>query len=387
MKVFFRVAVVFLLFLSASAVLTAEEAVVAVYSDASSSRYGRALNRSRVITVPLDRFSESESVETGVNGIATAVMIDASVKKALDELLSEREYVIIENSVFSRLQGYETDVYGFSWDKYGFDIAFSFDENSKGLTDEIEKVYGRDAYLFGELLRSYDDNYALRIFKAEDLYKNDGPVISFREVMISATVIGSTFQPLLGIHDGIGVLNELGIAAAGAEIREGGQFVEYRQFQSAGDRIYSFLHSVEEMEGDFVDNLYNSIGAITHKHSEDNRIMLPEEFFDERSGDNTDYALFYYDMLKRKDYQVRFIVIDSGSGELYSTVFFREKGADLWGVIDGNGLEREKASKWQRLPALVFTASVNYFEPDIESMMSSGNIELPPPSRWTNSPY
>ncbi|HAK45152.1 MAG TPA: hypothetical protein DCO79_04430 [Spirochaeta sp.] len=389
MKLFFRITAIILLFMVAFAVFAADDSdltEVRVYTGASAALLGRAVERDRKVTVPIGDFIESKSIETSAGGIATAVMINASVKKALDELLASEEFVIVEESVLKRMKKSDRDVYSFSWSRYGFEIEFSFDKTSPELISEIEKVYGDDAYLFGELKRSYDDNYSLRIFKAEDLYRPARQKIDFIEAMISATVIGSTFQPLFGIHDGLGVLDRLGLASAKAAVM-GGDYLAYRQYEHDEEKILSFLDSIEGMEGDFIDNLYDAVKAISLKRSDDGRIMLPEDFFSERAGDNTDYALFYYDLLKREGYSVKFIVIDPGSGELYNTVFFREKGTDLWGRIDGNNLEREKAAKWQRMPALVFTASVSYFEPDITMIINDGVIELPPPSIWSLSPY
>lgn len=390
MKFFFRFTAIILFFLLSSAGFASdliEYDEVRVYTEASPDELGRAVNRSRRTVVPLEDFKKSVSLDTSPEGIETAVLVEASVKKALDELLNDKEFVIIENSVFRRLPGYDAEVYGFTWDMWGFETAFSFERTNAELMQQIEKVYGDDAYLYGELKRGYDDNYSLKIYRAEDLFSPADHNINFLEAMISATVIGSTFQPLLGIHDGLGVLDSLGLASVKADMIEGVEYTEYRKYEFGGERIYSFIKSVSSMEGDFIQNLYDSVRAIALKHSEDGMIMLPEEFFSQRNGDNSDYSMFYYDILKRMNYKVKYIVIDPGDGNLYSTVFFREKGSDLWGRIDGNILEREKASKWQRLPALVFSASVQYFEPDLSSVIEARSIELPAPSKWALSPY
>ena len=189
-------------------------------------------------------------------------------------------------------------------------------------------------------------------------------------------------------------LMNLGLPTARIGMLEDENYVEYRKFESNDEVLKAFIHSVNRMQGDFVDNLYSSINEITQKTPADDNILLPEEFFGKRAGDNTDFALFYYDILKRTGYQVKYIVIDAGDdesvnkdSELYSTVFFREKGTDLWGRIDGNELEREKTAKWRRLPALVFTGTVKYFEPDIEKIITDREIVLPPPSNWYTSLY
>jgi hypothetical protein len=194
---------------------------------------------------------------------------------------------------------------------------------------------------------------------------------------------------MLGIHDGLGVLDDLGLASARLQIVDNNDYNEYRAFETRGDEIYAFIHSIEGLQGDFIENLFKAMGNITRKHSEDDRILLPEEFFSIRTGDNTDYVMFYFDILKRSGYEVRYAVIDTGNqdGELYSIVFFREKGADLWGWIDSSSLERERADNWRRLPALVFSATVKFFEPDIEEIVNDRGIVLPPPSKWFTSLY
>ncbi len=360
---------------------------VSVYSGASAGKAGRALDRQNVLEISLEEFLGSRSVRTGSDGIATAIIVDEKVKNAVEKLLDKSDYTIIEGSVLARNSDYDRVTYSFIWEQYGFEIEFAFEKADKLLLAEIEKVYGDDAWLYGELMRSYDDNYVIRVFKAENLIDPEEDKIDFIEAMISATVIGSTFQPLLGIHDGLGVLDDLGLAVARSDVIESDDYIEYRRYESNSEELQSFMHTINGMSGDFIDNLYSSVASISKKHSEDNKILLPEDFFSMREGDNTDFAFFYYDILKRNGYQVKFVVIDSGSGELYSTVFFREKGTDLWGIIDGNTLERETAENWRRLPALVFTASVQYFEPDLEDIIAKGKIDLPLPSAWNSSLY
>ncbi len=360
---------------------------VSIYTDASAEHLGRAEDRSRLISVELEEFAGSDSLDVPGPGIETAVLVDSSVKEALDQMLENRDYVIVENSLFTKTKTSFGDVYGFSWDRYGFEISFMFQKPGARLIDEIEKVYGSDAYLYGELRRSYEDNYCIKILRAENVLTPQDESIDFREAMLSATVIGSTFQPMLGIRDGIGVLNMLGLAAVKYKSGTNEEFIDYRDFEKNGDGIYSFLHTISGQNGDFIDNLYSSFEGMTRKISDDGHMQLPEEFFETRVGDNTDFALFYYDILKRNSYQVKFIVIDPGDANLYCTVFFRETGTDLWGRIDGNSLDREWATKWQRLPALVFTASVQYFEPSIEDVFFQRKIILPPPSEWKRSLY
>ena len=212
MNNFFRSLLILLFFLPFCLIAESSDGVVSIYSGASADRCGRSLNRKAVISVELDDFIDSESVFINADGIKTCVLIEARVKNALDILLADRDYVIVEDSVFTKESDYDGVSYGFAWEKYGFEIVFSFDKTSDKLLAEIEKIYGQDAWLYGELIRSYDDNYSITINKAEDVLGRADGKISFLEAMISASVIGSTFQPLLGIHDGLGVLDELGLA-------------------------------------------------------------------------------------------------------------------------------------------------------------------------------
>ncbi len=341
------------------------------------------------MSIDLTKFRDSEPADAREGGILTAIIVDARVKKALDSLLGEKDFIFIENSVLSRNDAGGELSYGFSWNEYGFEIVFALEKAGEGIMKLVERTYSRDAYLLGELRRSYSDNFVVRIYRAENLFEDGNGKIDFTEALLAATVIGDTFQPLLGIHDGLGVLDEIGLITARIDIATEGTLVEYRKYEKADRELRSFIHSINGMQGDFIDNLFSTVSSIFGRHSDDGRIILPEDFFIQKEGDDTDYTLFYYDVLKRAGYQVRFIVIDPGGpdGQLFSTVFFKELGTDLWGRIDGQVLEREKADRISRMAALVFSGSVKYFEPEIDLIFETAVIKLPPPSKWRTSLY
>ena len=377
-----------ILFLFSAASVFSDDTRVGIYRDARAENLGRAADRRAVESFGLEDFRESSSLPAEPGGILTAVLVDLRVKDALGELLSDRNFIFIENSVISRKDG-EDGIYRFNWNEYGFEIEFSLEKADRRLYELVDQTYRNNPYIAGEVRRSYSDNCIVRILAAEDFRPGSPGMIDFKEAMTAATVIGDVFQPLLGIHDGLGVLNGIGIISARIDLVTEGSLIEYRPLRKAETEIRSFIQSVSGMEGDFIENLYAVVSGTFGKQSGDDHIMLPEDFFLRRKGDNTDYALFYYDILKRTGYEVRLIVIDSGAadGSLYTTVFFREEGADLWGRIDGRALEREKAGRFGRMPSLVFSASVDYFEPDIEEIFDTGTISLPPPSKWNTSLY
>jgi hypothetical protein len=387
MRTFFSFILFIALFSAAAAY--SDGLAVSIYTSASAENFGRAADRSRKTTILLSEFKNAESLPAGREGMQTAVMVESRVKTALESIMKGNDSVVVENSVIAVVNDSNRDIYRFSWEEYGFDIEFSLEGPSPELLDLIERTYSDDAYIAGEVRRSYTDNYAVRVYKAENIIRPKENVLDFRDALISATVIGSTFQPLLGMHNGLGVLDEIGLHSARLDVLDDDEIVDYRDYASNSDELLSFIHLVEEMPGDFIDNLYTTFGNITDRINEDNSIQLPEQLYETRKGDNTDFALFYYDVLRRKGYDVKFVVIDSGDrdAELYSTVFFKEKGTVLWGRIDSYELEREKADRWGRLPALVFDASVNYFEPEVDELMSKGKIVLPPPSDWQTSLY
>ena len=360
---------------------------VSIYRGASAEAAGRSENRSAVFSLNLKDFSEHETTDAAEGGILTAVMVDAVVKKAVDQLLEDSNFVLIENSVISR-EGSDGGAYGFRWDDYGFEMVFMLEKPGAELFSEIEAVYTGDAYIAGEVKRSYSDNYVVRVLKAENVIDPQQPNIDITEAVLSASVIGSRFQPLLGIHNGLGVLDDLGLAAAGMSARRH-ELAEYRKIENSEEELLSFIHKIDGMQGDFVENLQRLISDICRKVPDEGVLKLPEEFFMDKMGSNSDFALFYYDILKRKGYNVKFIVIDSGGLEskLLTTVFFREKGSDLWGWIDGRELVREKSAVWYRMPALVTESSVSFFEPDIDEIFSTGRIVLPPPSAWQQALY
>ncbi len=373
-----------------SALLFAAPDYVSVYKSASEAMLGRASSRASVISVPLNDFDRAETLPVkGDEGISTCVMIDASVKDAVEVLLEKRDFILVEGSVISR-ESYGNDyMYTFTWDQYGFSVKFGFEHNLDIIEPVINDAYPDNSYLAGAVLRDFSDNYSLKIYEAEDVLAPRDGKPDFIEAMLSATVIGSTFQPMLGVRDGLGVLNQLGLAVSSSGVLEHPELYEYRKFHHAGDEIYSFVYRIMGMEGDFITNLFNTVTGISLKQPDDGMVMLPEDFFVLRKGDNTDYSMFFYDILKRAGYEVKFIVIDSGedSGALYSTVFFLEEGGEQWGRIDSYSLDRYFAERWKRLPALVFSSTVRYFEPDTDRIFQSGMIELPPPSLWHTALY
>ncbi len=340
MKVFFPCSVIVMLLVPLF--VFAEVPRVSIYSAADKARYGQTFSRGRRTSIELSDFKASGTADAPAGGIPTAVLVDARVKNALESLLEDQNFIFIENSVLLKTEIDGRPAYGFSWNEYGFDIVFSFEKADEHLDGIIERTYNRDSFLLGELRRSYTDNYTVRIFRAEDILNRNGR-LDFTEAMLSATVIGDSFQPLFGIHDGLAVLDEIGLVTARVDVVTEGELVEYRQFESAGKEIRSFIHTVSGMHGDFVDNLHTTVSGIYQKHSDDGKLLLPEDFFLLKEGDDTDFSLFYYDILRRAGYEVRFIVIDRGDadGRLFSTVFFKERGTDLWGRIDGRMLERE----------------------------------------------
>ncbi len=373
-----------------SALLFAAPDYVSVYKSASEAMLGRASSRASVISVPLNDFDRSETLPVnGEDGISTCVMIDASVKDAVEVLLEKRDFILIEGSVISREASGDDYIYTFTWDQYGFSVKFGFEHNLEIIEPVINTAYPDNSYLSGAVLRDFSDNYSLKIYEAEDVLKPYDGKPDFIEAMLSATVIGSTFQPMLGVRDGLGVLNQLGLAVSSSGVLEHPELYEYRKFRQAGDEIYSFIYRIMGMEGDFITNLFNTVTGISLKEPDDGIVMLPEDFYVLRKGDNTDYSMFFYDILKRAGYEVKFIVIDPGeeSGALYSTVFFLEEGGEQWGRIDSYSLDRYFAERWKRLPALVFSSTVRYFEPDTDRIFQSGMIELPPPSQWHTALY
>lgn len=362
---------------------------VKIYSSAEEKYLGRALNRSDITEVKLYDFFASESLSCGANGINTAIIIDSNIKIAFERLLENKDFCFIDDAKITRERNIGKNVYGFSWEKYGFDIAFSFEKYSTEIEKEIKLVYGSNGYLYGELKKSYQDNYHLRIYCGENVLNKKDKKISFLEAMVSATVIGNSFQPLFGIHDGLGILDELSLSIVKDDFINDELLSNYRKIDKNSKELMAFIHSVAEKSGNFVPNLYNAITSITKKIPDDGQIQLPEEFFKTKRGDALDYSLFFYDILKRKGYTVHFILIDNdmNNGELFSTVIFKEKNTDSWGWIDVEEFQDGKLGRMNRLPALRFALNVDYYEPDIMEIFNTKKINLPPPSFWNKSLY
>ena len=385
---------VLLLFTALS--LWAEE-FVSIYQDYQPDRWGRARERSGLISPSLEDLRGASTVEASSGGILTAVILNRDQGDQLLALLKERQTVTDGMITLSMVRSGEKPV--LQWYHRGWEARYKFqlDSAPRELLSEIVNFYASDPYNGGLVDREYRDHYIIRIWAGEDILESDGR-LSFGEALLGATLLGDGFQPLWGIHDGWGTLALAGLLKAAGDQMSVEESVSMnpadtepprrREIRRTGEWA-DFLHRVESLPGSFPENLYvytRTVCAL--EDGGEDGYVTPSEFLTEKAGRDRDFALFFYSVLRDYGYEVRLVMINPG--ELMSNryiVTFRESGSPLWGIISQKFYAGQRFSQWPRIPSLLYQRSVRYQELMGASILVQGEWIFPGSSDWTESHY
>jgi len=359
---------------------------IEIYAGFKPELFGAALDRTEVRHYPLELLSRSARVDAPPEGILTVVTFSSSVRADLLELLSLEEKVVDNGLSLSKTNISGHDVFYLSYTPSGLDIAFSLEKPTSQIYDVIDRIYIERPDAAREVKKHYSDNYLVRIHGAENFIRPDRDMLEFEEALVSATVIGESFQHLWGVHDGNDLLGHIGYLVL-EESCHRPVGVRYRPEREGWKELNRFLNKIIDMAGDPVANLYKLTAAAFHIEEFDEEIIPPEEFVRTMEGDTLDLACFYYDILRRLNMEVKLLCIQTGEGAKDKTgaVVFRQDRE--WQIMDVEGIRPVSAPAWNRLPAIAFGETVSYIELDIWNVLKNGRCPAPPEGDWNLSVY
>jgi hypothetical protein len=178
-----------------------EDPAVSIYRDYDDGLFGRSIYRGVIFSVKLQSFSRYTTLKTG-----------APDGQEGDEGLTA--YLVSQDRAgdFAAGRGRGITILNPEERKYlfqdgGIRIVFSLEPAPEDFYDEIRKTYsGRfpeaDSVI-REVTASYRNGFLLRIHKAENVYRPEIARLDYEDILVSAALVGDSFQPLWGIHDGI----------------------------------------------------------------------------------------------------------------------------------------------------------------------------------------
>ncbi|MCK5249334.1 MAG: hypothetical protein KAJ98_05175 [Spirochaetaceae bacterium] len=180
-----------------------DEPAVSIYRDFDDGLFGRSLYRGVVFSVKLGSFDRYRTLPVrDIDGL-TAYLVSS---RRGEDLAAGRGPGISMNSRAPREDlpqpKHDPETWLYIYDRDGITVAFSLEEAPKDLFDEIRRTYTGRESVIEEVSESYRNGYIIRIHNAENVYRPEFARIDYEDVLVSAALIGDTFQPLWGIHDG-----------------------------------------------------------------------------------------------------------------------------------------------------------------------------------------
>ena len=183
-----------------------DDPVVSIYRDFDDGLFGRSLYRGVIFSVKIDSFKRYETLAVkdmdgpGNNDGLTAYLVSAD---RAGNFAAGQGDGVTRNCPASEPTP-ESCLY--SYKKNGISIVFSLEKAPSDLIDEIQRTYSgrfsRSESVIKEVTESYDNGFIIRIHQAENVYRPQFAALDYEDILISAALIGDSFQPLWGIHDG-----------------------------------------------------------------------------------------------------------------------------------------------------------------------------------------
>jgi hypothetical protein len=180
-----------------------DEQAASIYRDYDDGLFGRSLYRGVVFSVKLGSFDRYRTLPVrDIDGLTSYLV---SSRRGEDLAAGRGQGILIDGrapreGLPQPKRNPEKWLYVYSMN--GIDIAFSLEEAPEDLFDEIHRTYPGRESVIEEVSKSYRNDYIIRIHNAENVYRPQFSRIDYEDVLISAALIGNTFQPLWGIHDG-----------------------------------------------------------------------------------------------------------------------------------------------------------------------------------------
>lgn len=294
---------VFIRSASAQDILTAN-VDISIYQNIQPGEYGRAIARNSVTTLNSSMFQLAPSLPVAnETGIITAILFDRFLIPALDTLAENAEPVRDRNIVLSYKMMDTKKIYRVQHLTWGMDLSFSLESASQEIINVISETYRDDSYNRSLVLQEYRENPVIRIYDAEDvIIQNES--IDFNEILLAATVIGKSFQPLLGIHDCVNLMENITYVAEQQVREQSSGEVTYRDYIGDGSEMDDFFYRVEHLGGEFTDNLYTLVVSTFIYDEALNYYSPPEQVVITRRGDKRTMALLFYDILARAGFEI-----------------------------------------------------------------------------------
>ncbi|MCX7787290.1 MAG: hypothetical protein N2442_06310 [Spirochaetes bacterium] len=360
-----------------------EEDRVMIYSDASPRDFGKSWKRQGVRIVSFHEFTSARTLSVAdPDGALTAVLVDAKIEQGLRKFLEGFQERWMDPSwIWGEKRGNRT-VYTYFDPSLRLQVSFSLEKPNEKIFALIDRTYAKDPTNRREVREAYQKNYVVRIHAAENIFEPWLDTITFDEVLLAATLVGDTFQPLLGIHDGCGLLQNL---PDRVEAESSLPLVSYRPIQVNKSAYHSFILRVHRLAGSFSKNLWNEVNRILEP-GDIGGFQVPEELIVRKKGRDEEKALLFYDVLTRIGYETRLVGVRRSVGEdPFLMVLYRAGGRGNWGAIWVDRHEAELAADWKLVPSILLGGEPLFVLIDPLKIFQQKRVDWPEPSQWMGS--
>ena len=367
---------IFLLSLATSEAWTSPNVIV--YAHPNPSLFGRDTAREKTLTYDASAFSRSSYLKNETPFLVP-VIIPSYAKDQLKLLARGKGSV---SGLVINID--QNDVFTIKDRNDNVSASFELIPAPESLFQYIKDIYA-NSFWQDMVIKSYQNALVFNIYGGNDLDR-DG-VFSYKEALAIATLLGERTQPLLGIHDGAGYLENIAYSVHGYDSVNEGTYRNYRNPLGGDESIRKFISGIDSYFSDFPTGMYTAVtGAIQYEDSHSDRVLLPEKFLFGVDGDKIDFALAFYDLLLRKGYDTKLlavkIVLDDDTE--YVTVF-KQPETFSWSAVYRLGLFRDLSESIDDIPALLFKHTLLYAELDAGAIMVEGTI--PDIQSWKTSEY
>ena len=364
--------------------------MVRMYSGVSESLWGRSENRDKVLEIAFTDFRESMSLPAAGEGFLTSVLFDGELADVILVKMDRGDSVSDSRFTFSFIDYNGKPAYRLKQDSWGLDFIFTLEKTPESILETVSGFYKNDPFNRSLVLQEYRENRVIRILRGNDVLDMDGS-LNYREAMVAATIIGKHFQPFFGIHDGLGLLDNLAyLLEERAELSSDSFLTEPSELampESRGE-YDDFVFRVKSMEGSIPENIYILAGTLCRLREGSDEYASPEEFLDRKWGGSRDFALLFYSVLEEFEYDTRLLRINPGTNlpNEYMVVY-RSPGGRMWGFMGAEYWTGERFGNWTRIPALYKGRTVGYQELEGEKVLNQSRWIYPGSSKWQDSYY
>ncbi|WP_319561718.1 hypothetical protein [Marispirochaeta sp.] len=375
----------FALIFSFGTSLAAEEQTVRIYKYADPRQMGRAPDRSSILSVDLEKFAAGTTVALQTP-VSTAYLMRAEVVEQLQSLTASTGKGETPRLTAERLGPL---TFRIIFPHLNIKNVYRFDPPDPRL-ESVVSAYYSNVYWREIVMGEYSNHYTVTVIEAVDLFNPRGSV-DYTEALLAAALIASKTQPLWGIHDGLGLLEGLGYALAEVKNRVVHESYNYRPYSTNASQMQEFVLRLLNSKRELSQEVHTIINSLV-QFEEDDRFLLPEELIDEGEGGCLEFALAYYDLLRRVGCEVKILALSPEADyadELpcnYVTVYRNEEFGP-WGYIHYSGYESADFETWEEIPGHIFRDSVYYYPVDPEESMRERSVSLPPRDIWPVSTY